>query len=209
MQVRIVDAKAGETELGDPEVIVDALFGTGFSGAPRPEAAALIEKINASGARVLAVDLPSGVDASTGEVAGAAVRADETVTFHARKVGLVVAPGRFKVGALRVADIGLESRDTEAKLATVELLQAIPRPRELVRRVLAEVRLPVVVDADALFELEPAAWAGPRVLTPHEGELARLLGRESKEVAAHRLASVHEAAQRFDCVVLLKGSDTL
>ncbi len=311
MQVRIVDAKAGETELGDPEVIVDALFGTGFSGAPRPEAAALIEKINASGARVLAVDLPSGVDASTGEVAGAAVRADETVTFHARKVGLLVAPGRFKVGALRVADIGLEARDTEAKLATVELLQAVPRrreqdnkysaghvlvvggsrgltgapslsaraamradagyvtvaapgstlpvlerrlleavkrplpddgdgvvaagavdivlalaerasalaigpglgrgagPRELVRRVLAEVRLPVVVDADALFELEPAAWAGPRVLTPHEGELARLLGRESKEVAAHRLASVHEAAQRFDCVVLLKGPDTL
>jgi NAD(P)H-hydrate epimerase len=47
------------------------------------------------------------------------------------------------------------------------------------------------------------------VLTPHEGELARLLGRTSKEIAAHRLASVREAAERFDCVVLLKGPDTL
>jgi NAD(P)H-hydrate epimerase len=75
--------------------------------------------------------------------------------------------------------------------------------------VLAEIELPVVADADALFELEPAEWAGPRVLTPHEGELARLLGRESAEVAAHRLASVREAVERFGCVVLLKGPDTL
>ena len=77
------------------------------------------------------------------------------------------------------------------------------------RRVLAEVELPVVVDADALFELEPGDWPGPRVLTPHEGELGRLLGRESKEIAAHRLASVREAADTFDCVVVLKGPDTL
>jgi hydroxyethylthiazole kinase-like uncharacterized protein yjeF len=82
-------------------------------------------------------------------------------------------------------------------------------PKELVRRVLAEVELPAVVDADALFELEPAKWSGPRVLTPHEGELARLLGRASAEIAAHRLASVQEAADRFGCVVLLKGADTL
>jgi hydroxyethylthiazole kinase-like uncharacterized protein yjeF len=84
-----------------------------------------------------------------------------------------------------------------------------PGPHELVRRVLAEVELPVVVDADALYELEPADWPGPRVLTPHEGELARLLGRESKEIAAHRLASVREAAERYHCVVLLKGADSL
>src|SRR5437763_1697324 len=89
-EVRLVDAKGGETELGDPHVIVDALFGTGFSGEPRAEAAALIDRINARGARVLAIDLPSGVDASTGEVAGAAIHAAETVTFHGRKVGLVV-----------------------------------------------------------------------------------------------------------------------
>jgi ADP-dependent NAD(P)H-hydrate dehydratase / NAD(P)H-hydrate epimerase len=75
-EVRIVAAKDGETELGDPDVIVDALFGTGFSGTPRPGAAALIERINAHDAKVFAIDLPSGVDASTGEVAGAAVRAN-------------------------------------------------------------------------------------------------------------------------------------
>jgi hydroxyethylthiazole kinase-like uncharacterized protein yjeF len=308
--VRIVDAKAGETDLGDPDVIVDALFGTGFSGEPRAEAAALIERINESPAHVLAVDLPSGVDASTGEVAGAAVQADATVTFHGRKLGLVVAPGRFHAGVVLVADIGLTHADTEHRLVGRELLRAVPRrhegdnkytaghvlvvggsrgltgapcltalsamrsdagyvtvaapestlpvleqrlleavkrplpddngvvgegaadavlelakkasavaigpglgrgsgPKELVRRVLAEVALPVVVDADALFELEPGDWPGPRVLTPHEGELGRLLGRDSKEIAAHRLASVREAADRFDCVVLLKGPDTL
>jgi NAD(P)H-hydrate epimerase len=75
--------------------------------------------------------------------------------------------------------------------------------------VLAELELPAVVDADALFELEPGDWPAPRVLTPHEGELARLLGRESKDVAAHRVAAVSEAAERFNCVVLLKGADTL
>jgi len=79
----------------------------------------------------------------------------------------------------------------------------------LVRRALAEVALPAVVDADALFGLEPGQWPSPRVLTPHEGELGRLLGRDSKEIAAHRIASVREAAERFGCVVLLKGADTL
>jgi len=302
-RVRVVDAKAGEAELGDPEVIADALFGTGFSGEPRAAAAALIDSINASSARVFAIDLPSAVDASTGEVAGVAVRADATVTFHARKVGLVVAPGRFHAGAVHVADIGLEHVPTEVRLARAELLRSVPRRREqdnkytaghvlvvggspgltgapsltalaamradagyvtvaapasalpvleqrlleavkrplpegeraadavlelaekasavaigpglgrdakeLVRRVLAELPLPLVVDADALFELEPGDWPAPRVLTPHEGELGRLLGRSSKEVAAHRLASVREAAERFGCVVLLKGADTL
>jgi NAD(P)H-hydrate epimerase len=96
-EVHIVDAKAGETDLGEPDVIVDALFGTGFSGEPRPDAAALIERINGSGARVFAVDLPSGVDASTGEVARTAVRADATVTgarsgSRLRRAGSTRAP---------------------------------------------------------------------------------------------------------------------
>jgi NAD(P)H-hydrate epimerase len=308
--VHVVDAKAGDRDLGEPEVIVDALFGTGFSGTPRSDAAALISRINDSGARVLAIDLPSGVDASTGEVAGEAVRANETVTFQGPKIGVVVAPGRFHAGTLHVADIGLEAIDTTARLATAELLGSVPRrgegdnkytaghvlvvggsrgltgapsltamaamradagyvtvaapqstlpvleqrlleavkralpeksgvvakgaadavielaekassvalgpglgrgpgPSELVSRLLREVELPMVVDADALFGLEPGDWAGPRVLTPHEGELARLLGVESKEVAAHRWRSVREASDAFGCVVLLKGPDTL
>jgi NAD(P)H-hydrate epimerase len=298
-EVRIVDATAGETDLGDPDVVVDALFGTGFSGEPRPDAAALIERMNAVAAPVLAVDLPSGVDASTGEVAGAVVDADATVTFHGRKLGLVVAPGRFHAGGVHVADIGLEPVETEARLVGPAILESVPRrgerdnkytsghvlvvggspgltgapslaamaalradagyvtlaapeetlhvfeerllevvkrpladdlaelvakasslaigpglgrsdrARVLVRRVLAEVEKPVVVDADALFGLEPGDWPGPRVLTPHEGELGRLLGRPSAEIAAHRLAALREAVERFRCVVLLKGPDTL
>src|SRR2546423_2028026 len=99
-QVRIVDAKAGDTELGEPQAIVDALFGTGFKGAPRPDAGALIERINASDAPVLAVDVPSGVDASTGEVAGPAGQATGAGAVHGREGGGGVGPGRVYVGPL-------------------------------------------------------------------------------------------------------------
>ena len=281
-----------------PDIVIDALLGTGLKGAPREETSPLIEQINSAGVPVVAVDIPSGVNASTGEVAGAVVRADLTVTMHGLKVGLSVAPGRFHSGEIAVADIGLEPAETEHRLVTPEILAEVPRrsardnkytaghvlvvggsrgmtgapalaaraalradagyvtiaapgeclpvletlvleavkrPLEqafeaatkakalavgpglgreekstaLVRRLLAEVDVPAVVDADALFELEPGEWPAPRVLTPHEGELARLLGRESKEIAAHRLASVQEAAEHFDCVVVLKGEDSL
>jgi len=79
----------------------------------------------------------------------------------------------------------------------------------LVRRLLAELELPAVADADALFELEPGDWPAPRVLTPHSGELGRLIGRESAWVDAHRLQAVQETAENYRCVVLLKGADTL
>ncbi|HWQ23129.1 MAG TPA: NAD(P)H-hydrate epimerase, partial [Gaiellaceae bacterium] len=131
--LREAGREAVETEAVEGcDVVVDALFGTGFRGEPRPEAAALIERINAAGAPVVAVDLPSGVDASTGEVAGTAVRADLTVTFHAPKVGLAVAPGRFHAGRVVVADIGLETVPTEHRRATPALLGLVPRrgPRD-------------------------------------------------------------------------------
>ena len=115
------------TELAGADVVVDALFGTGFHGEPRPEAAALIERINAAGAPVVSVDVPSGVDGSTGEVATVAVNAALTVTFHGRKVGLVVAPGRFQAGRVVVADIGLELGATAALRATESILRAVPR----------------------------------------------------------------------------------
>jgi NAD(P)H-hydrate epimerase len=67
----------------------------------------------------------------------------------------------------------------------------------------------VVVDADALHELEPFERSAPTVLTPHEGELARLLGVRSEWVAAHRLEAVRRGADTFRCVCLLKGADTL
>src|SRR5207247_6404106 len=78
--------------------------------------------------------------------------------------------------------------------------------RALVRRLLVQVELPAVVDADALFELEPREWPAPRVLTPHSGELARLLREESDWVNAHRLEAVCRAAGRYRCVVLVMGA---
>jgi NAD(P)H-hydrate epimerase len=301
---------AEDGSLEGADVVIDALFGTGFHGEPREEAARLIEAIHASPAPVVSVDLPSGVDASTGEVAGACVDAELTVTFHALKVGLAVAPGRFHAGDVVVADIGLEPAETEHRLVTRAILRLVPRkrpdankysagtvllvggspgltgapclaaeaafradagyvavavpestlpvfeqrlleavklpcpeddgrispraiepivefagkagavalgpglgrgsgPRELVRRLLAELDRPVVVDADGLFELEPVERSAPTVLTPHEGELARLLGKESSWVAAHRLEAARSGAERFGAVCLLKGVDTI
>jgi ADP-dependent NAD(P)H-hydrate dehydratase / NAD(P)H-hydrate epimerase len=286
------------TEPQGADVVVDALFGTGFSGAPREDAAQLIERMNGSGAPILAIDIPSGVDASTGEAPGPAVQADHTVTFHGRKVGLVVAPGRFYAGGVTVADIGLDPAATDHRLVTrdilrlvrlrqegdnkytagsvlvvggsrgmtgavclaaeaafradagyvavaapaealpvieARLLEAVKRPleeafdaaerasalavgpglgrgddrRALVRRLLAEIELPAVVDADALFGLEPVERNAPTVLTPHEGELGRLLDQDSSWVASHRLEAARRAADRFACVVLLKGADTV
>ena len=297
-------------DLAGADVIVDALFGTGFHGEPREDAARKIEAINAAGAPVVAVDLPSGVNASTGEVAGACVDATLSVTMHGRKVGLEVAPGRFHAGEVVVADIGLEPRETELRLVTAAILEQVPRkrpdqnkysagtvlvvggsrgltgapslaaeaafradagyvavavpdstlpvfeqrlleavklpcpedegkispraiepivefagkagavalgpglgrgpgPKEVVARLLAELETPVVVDADALFELEPFERSAPTVLTPHEGELGRLLGEESSWVAAHRVEAARQGAEKFGCVCLLKGADTL
>ena len=108
------------------DVAVDALFGTGFSGAPREDAARTIEQLNAFPAPVVAVDVPSGVDASTGEVGGVAVEAERTVTFHGPTVGLAVAPGRFHAGAGGVADIGLEHVRTQSASVTREILRLVP-----------------------------------------------------------------------------------
>ncbi|HWW67780.1 MAG TPA: NAD(P)H-hydrate epimerase, partial [Solirubrobacterales bacterium] len=87
--------------------VVDAIFGTGFSGEPREPAAAAIDAINRCGAPVVACDVASGVDASTGEIEGVAIEADVTVTFHAAKLGHFIAPGKWHTGELRVAPIGI------------------------------------------------------------------------------------------------------
>jgi NAD(P)H-hydrate epimerase len=279
-----------------PELVVDGLLGTGLRGAPRPETAVEIGRINAGDAKVVAVDIPSGVNASTGEVEGVAVSADVTVTFHGRKVGHEVAPGRFHCGDVVVADIGLEPEKTRHALVTEEILERVPRKRDsdnkytagsvlvvggargttgaaaltaraafradagyvtivapsdalptletlvveavkrpleqaaaaaehasalalgpglgrehgtLVRQLLETTEIPAVVDADALHELAPFERSAPTVLTPHSGELGRLLGRESRDVDAHRLDALAEAVERYRCVVLLKGADTL
>jgi len=293
---RILEERGWRQDADSADLVIDALLGTGIRGTPRDDVAAVIDQINASDAPVLSVDIPSGVDASTGEVEGAAVRADATVTMHGPKVGLVVGPGRFFAGEVVVADIGLEERATEHALITRDILRLVPvkrepdnkysagsvlvvggapgttgaaaltaraafradagyvaiaapadalttletlvveavkRPlesafeaaqrasalalgpglgrenRQLVRRLLEETDLPAVVDADALYGLEPFDRSAPTVLTPHSGELARLLDVESTWVDAHRLEALRRAIDRFGCVVLLKGADTL
>src|SRR5579875_1010116 len=125
--VEILRTQGRELVAERPDVVIDALLGTGVKGAPREETAGEIERINGCGVPVVAVDVPSGVDASTGEVAGAAVRAEVTVTMHGQKVGLAVAPGRFHAGEVVVADIGLEPGETEHRLVTKEILAAVPR----------------------------------------------------------------------------------
>ena len=80
---------------------------------------------------------------------------------------------------------------------------------ELVRVLLERLDLPVVLDADALWQLEPFARNAATVITPHTGELARLLGTTSAGIDSHRLDAVRRAASRFGSVVLLKGADTL
>ncbi len=298
--------------------VVDAIFGTGFAGEPRQPAVGAIEAIGACGVPVVACDIASGVDASSGEVAGAAIEADLTVSFHAAKVGHRVAPGKWYTGELRVAPIGIPdgapgepaagtidasvlelaprrgARSTKfssgqvtiaggsrgltgavqmssraairagAGYATVavpadleaifelgqpevmsvgcpggdgclapasakSLLRAFDRAAagvfgpglgrdpgsvELAREVLPAIEAPLVLDADGLnaFAGELGRIAARRaatVLTPHAGELGRLLDRSAEEVAAHRLASVREAAAAAEAVVVLKGDDTI
>jgi NAD(P)H-hydrate epimerase len=315
----------GELLEGDPTgrlagsgAIVDAIFGTGFEGAPREPAAGAIRAINGVGVPVVACDIASGVDASTGEVVGEAVEADVTVSFHAAKLGQRIAPGKGCTGELRVAPIGISAgapgeaaggeidaavlalaprrgpRSTKfssgqvaiaggsrgltgavrmtslaairagAGYATVavpadlEMVFELAQPEvmsvgcpggdgclvpasekavlrtferaaagvfgpglgkdpgsfELARTVVGKIGRPLLIDADGLN-----AFAGrlgdlrdrqaPTILTPHAGELGRLLERDSGEVAAHRLACAREAAEAAGSVVVLKGDDTI
>jgi ADP-dependent NAD(P)H-hydrate dehydratase / NAD(P)H-hydrate epimerase len=106
-RVRQFDAALAGRLLAGADLVVDGLLGTGASGAPRGPTAEAIAAANAAGAPVVAVDIPSGVDGATGEVAGEAVTAVVTVTFQAVKPGHVLAPGSEHAGRLEVADIGL------------------------------------------------------------------------------------------------------
>jgi hydroxyethylthiazole kinase-like uncharacterized protein yjeF len=305
----------------DGALAVDALLGTGFSGDPRGEIARAIDMLAAARAPVLSVDVPSGVDASSGEVAGAAVKATATVTFHAAKPGLWIAPGKAHAGDVETVDIGiprgapieadvglieaaialrLPTRDRSwtkfasgqvvvaggsrglsgapmlcaragmragagyviacvprslapvlaaggtpelmtrgldedeqaagfAESAAADVLELLqrggalalgpglgrtPGAFALARRLAREAPVPIVLDADglgahagALDQL--AGRTAAAVLTPHAGEMARLLGIDSAAVERRRLHSVREAAERAHAVVVLKGDDTL
>jgi len=123
-------AEDGGAIAEDATLVIDALLGTGASGAPRGAVAAAIEAILRSGVAVLAADVPSGVDASSGETAGVAVVAAATATFHAAKPGLWIEPGRSCAGRVSVLDIGIpDGAPVAADIGLIrdELLELIPR----------------------------------------------------------------------------------
>ncbi|NGO76907.1 NAD(P)H-hydrate dehydratase, partial [Streptomyces sp. YC504] len=104
---RVVAAGDAGPVIARADLVMDGIVGIGGKGGLRPDAAQLASLVRESGAVVVAVDLPSGVGADTGEVAGDAVRADVTVTFGAYKPGLLIDPARSYAGAVRLVDIGL------------------------------------------------------------------------------------------------------
>src|SRR5471030_140259 len=106
--------QASPVSLADCDIVIDALFGAGLDrevdGLPR----AMIRAMNATAAPVIAVDLPSGMNGTTGAVMGVAVNATQTVTFFSRKTGHMLLPGRLHCGAIQVADIGIPDQVLEA-----------------------------------------------------------------------------------------------
>ncbi len=316
------DAESGRRGAGaieDAAVVVDALLGTGFAGEPRGVMAQAIDATNAARAPVVSVDVPSGVDASTGVVTGPAVRAAVTVTFHAAKPGLWIRPGKAHAGEVETIDIGIprgapgsaaiglmqpsvlgvlprrEASSTKftsghvlvvggsrgltgaprmaahASMragagyvtacvpASLQAILASAGPPEMMTRglpdddgqltpagldgVLAEAErggalalgpglgrsdgaftlaralargasVALVLDADGLNAHagrlgELAVREAPTVLTPHAGEMGRLLGLDSSDVERERLRHARAAAELAGAVVVLKGDDSL
>ncbi|MDH6549305.1 NAD(P)H-hydrate dehydratase [Streptomyces sp. SAI-041] len=118
---RAVEVEGAERLIEGADLLLDGIVGIGGKGGLRPDAARLAEVADRSRAAVVAVDLPSGVDADTGEVRGAAVRADLTVTFGTHKPGLLIDPAREYAGSVRLVDIGLGAVLPDA--AELEALQ--------------------------------------------------------------------------------------
>lgn len=308
-----LDDAAFQGLLGSAGVVVDGLLGTGVRGAPRTRQARAIGIINASGRPVMALDVPSGVDADTGATEGEAVVADVTVAFGFPKVGLLLHPGRACTGRLIAVEIafppmspgvagaavvtpawaqaqlpvrGLDTHKNAvgrvlvvagkpgmagaAVLAVRGALRSgaglvqVCSPREnrevlqstvpeaiyvdpgedgalevalaqasavavgpglgtaagaeaLLERVLKGAGVPLVADADALnllaegrpSELAAAASGRPVLVTPHPGEMGRLLGVDADEIAADRLGVARRLADNVGCAVLLKGSPSV
>jgi len=313
------------------DLVVDALLGTGIKGGVEGKLAETIGAMNDAHVPIVSVDVPSGLDADTGKVDGACVKATLTVTFALPKIGLMVYPGAEHVGELIVADIGMprevmaandvlvsateasdvarwlparvNGRDsnkgkfghvsvfagsagfagaptlsaeaaarTGAGLVTLAIPTSIQNAlmarvspvvmteglaetsagtfsvdaveaalklagkgtaaalgpglggaendetRAFVREFVSRCPVPLVIDADALnsLSLEPDRGASvvksrsaATILTPHPGEMGRLLGTETKTVQSDRRAAAEQAAQTYGCTVLLKGARTL
>ncbi|RUL80146.1 NAD(P)H-hydrate dehydratase [Dyella choica] len=122
-----------DASLPHADVYVDALYGTGLNRAPEAAASALIERINASGIPVLAVDIPSGLNADTGHCPGAAIRAPVTLSFIAAKRGMYTGQAATRTGALEINTLGLPEILWQGMPADATLLDAMhlgPRARD-------------------------------------------------------------------------------
>ncbi|HEX2121444.1 MAG TPA: NAD(P)H-hydrate dehydratase [Thermoanaerobaculia bacterium] len=313
--IPIYDIRGGddiETALAhaaDADLVVDAIFGTGLNRAPSGVHADVIRGIAELRIPVLAIDLPSGANASSGEPFEPCLQAEVTVTFAAPKLCHVFEPAALYCGEVIVADISIpevaiEEETVSLALITPKDVQPHVAPRlaathkgtyghvaviagspgrsgaavmcargairtgvglvtvmtdpdtarlvhagsvesmtysgtglgELlrgksaalvgpglpddeasyanVRAIVAAIELPLIVDASGLnafagraTELNPRGL--PRVITPHPGELARILDTDTKAIAADRIGAAREAARASNCVVVLKGFQSL
>lgn len=305
-----------------PDLIIDALLGTGIKGEVTGLMREVIELINRQGKPVISIDLPSGLDADTGRVKGSCIKATWTVTMGLPKVGLLIYPGLEYVGDLIVADIGfppslIEKENIEINLTSskevkellpqrypdshkgdygrvlvlagsvgfsgaaylcsqgalrigaglvtlgvpeslnevmeVKLTEVMTKPlpetkektlslrgenvildlvkrfdvlalgpglstnqetKELVRRLITKVSIPLVIDADGLNALAESVGVinkvkAPLILTPHPGELARLLKVTIEEVQSKRIEMAKRAAERLGVILVLKGARTI
>lgn len=304
------------------DLIVDAIYGTGFHGKMREGVGRVIEVINNSGKPIVAVDIPSGLEAGTGRVNGPCIRAHHTVTFGLPKLGLYLEPGADHAGEITVADISLpgvliEKEAPQRYLLTAECVKKWLPPRQspahkgnfgrvlviagsrgmtgaaslageaalrsgaglvtvavpetlhdimegklteamtvalpdtgsgslsrearsrilsllenmdvlaigpglsqapeavtLVRELLPAIKIPFVLDADALNALAGEVGIlgnlqAPAVITPHPGEMARLMGVAPKDIQADRIGNAVKASAAWNVVTLLKGSRTV
>ncbi len=297
------------------DLVIDAMYGTGFRGVLEGDAAWCATTANGAGATVLAADIPSGVDGATGRVAGPAIVADATLCFQALKPGLVFEPGRHHAGVIEVVDLGIDLGPVAVHLATAAdvvrprraadahkwsnavliiggsagmtgapmlaargaarsgagmvvaalpgaaaaaasgteiVTRSLPATVEgdfdadaariavagtgrfaavvvgpgLVRsvggdaiaaRLVAETATTIVVDAGALdvlagdaapLRVRRAAHLPPAILTPHEGEYARL-ARRSVDSVGDRVAAARDLAASLGAIVVLKGPGTV
>jgi NAD(P)H-hydrate epimerase len=294
---------------GDADLLIDALFGTGLNRAPSGLHAEVIRSINELALPVVAVDLPSGVNASSPEPFEPCIHAAVTVTFAAPKLCHVFEPAALACGEVVVADISIPHAAVEDENVTLSLttpsdvrphlaprraathkgtyghvaivagspgrsgaavlaargairtgagLVTVITDRETgklvnsgsiesmtysgddilgflatkdavlvgpglrddddnyaaVRALAGAIELPLVLDASGLNAFASRAaevnpQRRPRVITPHPGEMARLLGRETKDINANRIETARDAARLCNCIVVLKGHQTL
>jgi NAD(P)H-hydrate epimerase len=191
------------------DVIVDALLGTGFTGAPRPDAARVIAA-TAGLPAVVALDVPSGVDASTGVIAGTSVAAEITVCFHGRKLGTAVEPGRTASGRVVVAGIGIPPQADVATAAVLaDGLTASGKQASDTKYTAGAVLViggargfsgaPLMTSLAALRASAGIVW----VATPPDA--ARILEARVPEVMVRPLPNALELLERADAVALGPG----